>query len=70
VEPDANARTPRASSITDQEIHPVNNDPKQPTPGYREENPKPSGSPDKVPGEGQPGESQNMPKDKPGKQGS
>jgi hypothetical protein len=48
----------------------VNNDPKQPTPGYREDNPKPSGTPSSVPGEGHPAESQNMPKDKPGKQGS
>jgi hypothetical protein len=48
----------------------MSNDSKQPTPGYREDNPKPSHGTPKVPGEGHPKESQNMPKEKPGKQGS
>jgi hypothetical protein len=61
---------PRASSATDREEHPMSNDDKQQTPGYREENPKPSHGKPKVPGEGHPQEHQNMPNDKPGKQGS
>ncbi|MET0618187.1 MAG: hypothetical protein ABWZ54_10455 [Luteibacter sp.] len=48
----------------------MSNDDKQQTPGYREENPKPSHGNPKVPGEGHPQEHQNMPNDKPGKQGS
>lgn len=48
----------------------MTNDDKQQTPGYREENLKPSQGKPKVPGEGHPQEGQNMPTDKPGKQGS
>ncbi|MEZ2416567.1 hypothetical protein [Luteibacter sp. RCC_6_2] len=48
----------------------MTNDGKQQTPGYREDNPKPSHGKPKVPGEGHPQEHQNMPKDKPGKQNS
>jgi hypothetical protein len=62
--------TPRVSSATDPEVPTMSNDTKQPTPGYREDNPKPSHGTPKVPGEGHPKESQNMPNDKPGKQGS
>jgi hypothetical protein len=42
----------------------------QPTSGYREDNLKPSQGKPKIPGEGHPKESQNNPKQKPGKQGS
>ena len=38
----------------------MTNDDKQQTPGYREDNPKPSHGKPKVPGEGHPQESQNM----------
>jgi hypothetical protein len=55
---------PRASSAT--EVTTMTNDGKQPTPGYREDNPKPSHGKPKVPGEGHPRETQNMPKQKPG----
>ena len=48
----------------------MTNDGKQRTPGYPDENPKPSHGTPKVPGEGHPKEHQNMPKEKPGKQGS
>lgn len=48
----------------------MTNDGKQDAPGYKEQNPKPSHGNPKVPGEGHPKEPQNMPKDKPGKQGS
>jgi hypothetical protein len=48
----------------------MTNDGKQKSPGYAEDHPKPSHGKPKVPGEGNPKEHQNMPKDKPGKQGS
>ncbi|MBB3228599.1 hypothetical protein FHW69_003241 [Luteibacter sp. Sphag1AF] len=43
---------------------------KQPTPGYAEDQLKPSKGKPKLPGEGGAQESQNMPKKKPGKQSS
>lgn len=48
----------------------MTNDEKQPNSGYHEDNLKPSKGKPKVPGEGHPKESQNDPKQKPGKQGS
>ncbi len=48
----------------------MTSDKDQPTSGYRVENLKPSQGKPKMPGEGHPKESQNNPKQKPGKQGS
>ncbi|UPG87982.1 hypothetical protein L2Y96_11170 [Luteibacter aegosomaticola] len=48
----------------------MTNDGKQETPGYKEDNPKPHSGKARIPGEGHPKEHQNMPKEKPGKQGS
>jgi hypothetical protein len=58
-----------ATALSERGIQ-MTNDGKQQTPGYREDNPKPSHGKPKVPGEGHPQEHQNMPKDKPGKQNS
>jgi hypothetical protein len=67
----ASAATPPASSGTEARgDNAMTNDGKQQTPGYKEENPKPRTGKDHIPGEGHPKEHQNMPKEKPGKQGS
>jgi len=58
------------TALTRGEENSMTDDKKQPTSGYREENLKPSQGKPKVPGEGHPKESQNNPKQKPGKQGS
>jgi hypothetical protein len=62
-------RLPATTLTIRQEEH-MTNDEKQPNSGYHEDNLKPSKGKPKVPGEGHPKESQNDPKQKPGKQGS
>jgi hypothetical protein len=59
-----------AATLTLAREHDMTNDEKQPNSGYHEDNLKPSKGKPKVPGEGHPKESQNDPKQKPGKQGS
>jgi hypothetical protein len=59
-----------AEALTIREEDSMTSDKDQPTSGYREENLKPSKGKPKIPGEGHPKESQNNPKQKPGKQGS